>query len=110
MERTYPHSAASTISGLAAWLAIAASGAALALLLSLHVPSPESSPAWRMISEYANGQHGWVLSLMFVAYGASSLTLAIKQPRTQNIASESREDGKVRPCPYRQVTTKPFPR
>jgi len=30
-----------------------------------------------MISEYANGQYGWVLSLMFIVYGASSLTLAI---------------------------------
>ena len=77
MERTNPHSATSTISVLAAWTAIAASGAALALLLSLHVLSPEYSPAWRMISEYANGQYGWVLSLMFIAYGAGSLTLAI---------------------------------
>jgi hypothetical protein len=77
VDRTNPHSAASTISVLAAWTAIAASGSALALLLILHVLSPEFSPAWRMISEYANGQYGWVLSLMFIAYGASSLTLAI---------------------------------
>ena len=30
-----------------------------------------------MISEYASGQCRWVLSLMFIAYGASSLTRAI---------------------------------
>src|SRR5438445_6201117 len=65
------------ISLFAARLAIAASIAAFVLLLSLHVLSPEFSPAWRMISEYANGQYGWVLSLMFIAYGASSLTLAV---------------------------------
>ena len=76
MERANPHSPTSTISVLAAWTAIAASGAALALLLSLHVLSPEFSPAWRMISEYANGQYSWVLSLMFVACGLGSLALA----------------------------------
>jgi hypothetical protein len=72
MERASPHVTPSTISVLAAWAAIAASGAAVALLLSLHVLSPEFSPAWRMISEYANGQYGWVLAAMFIAYGASS--------------------------------------
>jgi hypothetical protein len=46
------------------------------LLLSLHALSPEFSPAWRMVSEYANGQYGWVLSLMFAAYGTSTLALA----------------------------------
>ncbi len=66
------------MSVVAAWAAIATSAAALVLLLlSLHVLSPEFSPAWRMISEYANGQYAWVLSLMFIAYGASSLTLAV---------------------------------
>jgi hypothetical protein len=29
-----------------------------------------------MVSEYANGRYGWVLSLMFAAWGASSLGLA----------------------------------
>jgi hypothetical protein len=77
VARTRPHVSPTTISVLAAWAAIAASVAALALLLSLHVLSPEFSPAWRMISEYANGKYSWVLSLMFIAYGASLLTLAI---------------------------------
>jgi len=47
------------------------------LLLSLHVLSPEFSPAWRMISEYANGGYGWVLSAMFTAYGVGMLALAL---------------------------------
>jgi Protein of unknown function (DUF998) len=61
----------------AARAAIAATATASGLLLSLHLLSPEFSPAWRMVSEYANGQYGWVLSLMFAAYGTSTLALAL---------------------------------
>ena len=64
------------ISVPAAILAIGSAVAALALLASLHELSPEYSPAWRMVSEYANGHFAWVLSLMFAAYGLSSLALA----------------------------------
>jgi hypothetical protein len=60
----------------AARLAIAAAAAALLLLASLHVLSPEFDPSWRMVSEYANGHYGWVLSLMFAAWGLSSWALA----------------------------------
>ena len=76
MERFDCSTGASTFSLTAGKLAVGSSAAALALLLSLHVLSPEYSPAWRMISEYADGNFGWILSLMFLAYGASSLTLA----------------------------------
>jgi hypothetical membrane protein len=65
-----------SISVPAAWAAIAAAATAFGLLLSLHVLSPEFSPAWRMISEYANGRNSWVLSAMFTAYGVSMLALA----------------------------------
>ena len=61
----------------AAWLAIAATIAALLLLAVLHVLSPEFSPAWRVISEYALGRYGWVLSLMFLCWGVSSWALAL---------------------------------
>jgi hypothetical protein len=40
------------------------------------VLSPEFAPSWRVISEYALGRYGWVLSLMFVAMGSSSWALA----------------------------------
>jgi uncharacterized protein DUF998 len=66
----------STISVPAAILAIGSAVAALVFLASLHVLSPEYSPAWRLVSEYANGRYAWVLSLMFGAYGLSSLALA----------------------------------
>ena len=65
------------ISILAAWLAIATSTMALLALASLHILSPEFDPSFHMVSEYANGHYGWVLSLMFAAWGIGSWTLAI---------------------------------
>ena len=64
----------------AAVLAIVAAGLAVALLATLHVLSPEFSPAWRMISEYGNGHYEWVLSLMFVAWGVSALGPVLRDP------------------------------
>jgi hypothetical protein len=66
-----------TISVPAARVAIAAAGAVLLFLASLHVLSPEFDPSWRVVSEYANGRYGWVLSLMFASWALSSWALAI---------------------------------
>ena len=60
----------------AAWLTIAAAIAAALLLAGLHVLSPEFDPSWRVVSEYAFGRYGWVLSLMFLAWGISTWALA----------------------------------
>ena len=60
----------------AAVIAIVGAVVAIAALASLHVLSPEFSPAWRMVSEYGNGHYEWVLSLMFVCWGLSALALA----------------------------------
>lgn len=49
---------ASKISVSAAWLTIVLTAITILLLLSLHVLSPEFSPSWRMVSEYAYGQYG----------------------------------------------------
>jgi hypothetical protein len=65
----------SRISRPAAWMALACAVATVLLLASLHVLSPEFSPSWRVISEYALGQYGWVLSMMFVFWGISSWAL-----------------------------------
>jgi len=62
---------------LAGWLAILATGATLLLVASLHVLSPEFSPSWRVISEYALGHYAWVLSLMFLCWGIGSWALAV---------------------------------
>ena len=48
----------------------------LLLLASLHFLSPEFDPSFRMVSEYAFGHYGWVLSLMFLGWGVSSWALA----------------------------------
>jgi hypothetical membrane protein len=61
---------------LGARVAITAGAAVVVLLASLHVLSPEFEPAWRAVSEYATGQYGWVLSLMFGAWALSSWSLA----------------------------------
>ena len=61
----------------AAWLAIIMAVATILLLASLHVLSPEFAPSWRMVSEYAFGQYGWVLSLMFLSWGISSWALVV---------------------------------
>ena len=71
----------------AARFAIAAAAAALLLLATLHLLSPEFDPSWRMVSEYANGRYGRVLSVMFAAWGLSSGALAFA------IRSEARTVG-----------------
>lgn len=65
------------ISAPAAFIAIAGSITVLALLVALHALSPEFDPSFRMISEYALGQHAWVLSVMFATWGISTWALAI---------------------------------
>jgi hypothetical protein len=70
----------------AAWLAMIMTAATILLLAALHVLSPEFDPSWRMVSEYALGHYGWVLSLMFLAWGISSWALAAaiwSQPQTR---------------------------
>lgn len=61
---------------LAPRIALVTAATTVVLLALLHMLSPEFDPAWRMVSEYANGSYGWVLSLLFAAWGVSSLALA----------------------------------
>ncbi len=63
------------ISLTAARLSFATGATALVLLAALHVLSPEFDPSWRMVSEYALGNYGWVLALMFLAWALSYITL-----------------------------------
>jgi hypothetical protein len=60
-----------------AWLTVVLSVLVLVLVGLLHILSPEFDPSWHMVSEYALGHYGWVLSLMFLTWGASSWTLAV---------------------------------
>lgn len=61
---------------LTAKIALVTSSFTVLLLVALHILSPEFDPAWRMVSEYANGSYSWVLSLFFAMWGASSFALA----------------------------------
>lgn len=67
----------SRVAKTANWIAITGTAAALLLLALLHALSPEFDPSWRMISEYANGRFGWVLSLMFAVWALSSWALLV---------------------------------
>ncbi|MGC1470354.1 MAG: DUF998 domain-containing protein [Sphingorhabdus sp.] len=68
--------------GLAGWnstfayIAIAAMAVSSLALLTLHFMSPEFSPSWRMVSEYANGQWRWLLTLVFFGCAIGSFVLA----------------------------------
>src|SRR5579884_526194 len=64
------------VSRPAAALAVVATLAALILLAALHGLSPEFNPSWRMISEYALGHYGWVLSAFFLCWAAGTWALA----------------------------------
>lgn len=46
-------------------------------LIGLHVLSPELAPSWRMVSEYANGQAPWLLTMVFAAWAISSFAMVI---------------------------------
>jgi hypothetical protein len=61
----------------AGWLAMLATAATIVLLGTLHVLSPEFSPSWRVVSEYALGHYGWVLSMMFASWSVGSLALVV---------------------------------
>jgi hypothetical protein len=60
--------------------ALALSAGVLVTLASLHLLSPEFDPSWRVVSEYALGDYGWVLSIMFLswAFGSWALVFAIR--------------------------------
>lgn len=59
----------------AARLSFAATLLFLVLLLALHVIEPEFAPSWRLVSEYATGNYGWVMMLAFLCMAISCGTL-----------------------------------
>jgi hypothetical membrane protein len=62
---------------IGALLAMVTAAATLLLLVCLHILSPEFDPSFRMVSEYALGHYGSLLSLMFLAWGMSAWALAL---------------------------------
>ncbi len=76
MSESITISSANTTSLVIARVAIGTSVVVLVLLAILHILSPEFNPAWRMVSEYANGKYPMILSLLFFLWGAASWALA----------------------------------
>lgn len=56
-------------------ISLATSVATLLFLAALHLLSPEFDPSRRMVSEYALGNYGWILALMFLAWALSCVAL-----------------------------------
>ena len=76
MEQDGSTGAAAPSESMLPTLAVAGAAAALAILAALHFASPEYDPAWRMVSEYALGKHGWLLAAFFLCWAVSSWALA----------------------------------
>ncbi len=76
-ERSFNNADSSSMVHVAAWLAMVATVATLLCLAALHILSPEFSPSWRVVSEYAFGHYPWVLALMFLSWGIGTWALAV---------------------------------
>jgi hypothetical protein len=89
MQKVISTPAKPAVSFTAARLSIASAAATLVLLAALHVLSPEFNPSWRMVSEYALGDYGWVLALIFLTWALSCVALffALK-PHIQTIGGK----------------------
>ena len=60
---------------VAARISAGAAAVSVISLAALHILSPEFDPSWRMVSEYALGNYGVVLALMFLAQALGSVAL-----------------------------------
>jgi hypothetical protein len=56
-------------------LTFAAAALHLVLLGTLHLIKPGLDPSWRMISEYAIGDYGWLMSIAFLSMAVSFVAL-----------------------------------
>lgn len=61
------------LAGLSFGLAVSSA----ACLLALHFVSAELDPSWHMVSEYAYGSHGAMLSAFFFCWGFAGITSAL---------------------------------
>lgn len=64
---------ASAISSGAAKVSVGLAGLALVLMVLLHIVEPEFDPSWRFVSEYANGDQGWMMQLVFLSLAGGLL-------------------------------------
>jgi hypothetical protein len=86
-ENTATAKPVTAISRTAARLSLAATATFLVLLVALHFIKPELDPSWRVISEYAIGDYGWLMVLAFLSLAASCVALFVA------IRSQTRATG-----------------
>jgi hypothetical membrane protein len=77
METIAVHGGPGGWSAPAAYVALIAIAVSCLALATLHVISPEFAPSWRMVSEYANGAHGWLLMVVFFGWAGASFALVV---------------------------------
>ncbi len=65
------------MSALLAQWSLLAGVLSLLCLFALHFVSPEFHPSWRMVSEYALGRHGWLLTAFFQLWALSTALLSV---------------------------------
>jgi hypothetical protein len=65
------------ISESAARVAAAAAATFVVLLVALHLINPDLDPSWRVVSEYAIGDYGWMMTLAFLVLALSCVALFV---------------------------------
>lgn len=65
------------ISQKAARLSFTAATTFLVLLTALHFIEPGFDPSWRVISEYALGDYGWIMAIAFLSLAVSCVSLFV---------------------------------
>ena len=68
---------ATDISRTAACLSLVSGGVFILLLVALHFVRPDLDPSWSVISEYALGDYGWLMTIAFLAWGLSAISLFV---------------------------------
>lgn len=77
MSLSATNSAAAPASALTGRLAAGLSLFSLALVLLLHFIKPELGPSWRFLSEYAVGEHGWLMAVAFFTQSLACVALLL---------------------------------
>lgn len=68
---------ATAISPAAARISLVSGATFVVLLAALHFIKPDLDPSWRPISEYALGKYGWIMTVAFLAWGLSAISLFV---------------------------------
>lgn len=76
MNHTLSTQSATARGGPAARLSLVAAVLFLMVVALLHLIKPELDPSWRMVSEYAIGRYGWLMTIAFLAWALSYASIA----------------------------------